>query len=487
MSGPSPVRVLFELRPALEGHAGIPLETRLLFRALRGLDAVQVDGLLQSASRLLAPGLAPADSAGVQPRPDEVTARMGRVILSLDRARGWRGDLAAALETIRMAVGANFGKLEPLTRFDAAPFGDYLWQRLFARGLAASDFGVVTGGGFRIARIPWAALQICGRFTARFGPPIYPRLDTRDYDVMIAETPYPASVMPHTRLIVRYHDAIPLLMPHTISDSEYHHATHELALRHNVRAGAWFACVSDATRQALVRIFPEAEPRSLTIHNMVAPEYFSEESPPGRVHDIIAATSSAATEALPVPAGEPAYLLMVSSIEPRKNHLALLAAWEELRERRFPDLRLLLVGGAGWHNEPIMRRFRPWLERGELMVLRNVTTADLRCLYRHARATVCPSYGEGFDYSGVEAMRSGGAVVASDIAVHREVYRDAAEYFNPYAAVDLARALTAVIAPDAAGRRRELVALGAAVGQRYLPERIAPQWEAFLRQSRSVS
>jgi glycosyltransferase involved in cell wall biosynthesis len=137
---------------------------------------------------------------------------------------------------------------------------------------------------------------------------------------------------------------------------------------------------------------------------------------------------------------------MVSSIEPRKNHLALLAAWESLRVQVFAGLKLVIVGGsAGWHNEPIMRKLAPWIQQGEVLLLRNVAAQDLRRLYKHARATVCPSFGEGFDFSGVEAMKSGGAVVASDIPVHREVCADAAEYFNPYSDADLGCAIHGVI------------------------------------------
>ncbi len=86
----------------------------------------------------------------------------------------------------------------------------------------------------------------------------------------------------------------------------------------------------------------------------------------------------------------------------------------------------------GWHHKQIVRKFRPWLERGDVFLLEDVLSAELRVLYGHARATVCPSFGEGFDFSGVEAMKSGSPVVASDIPVHREVYADAAEFFNPY-------------------------------------------------------
>jgi hypothetical protein len=81
-------------------------------------------------------------------------------------------------------------------------------------------------------------------------------------------------------------------------------------------------------------------------------------------------------------------------------------------------------------------------------------------------------------------MKSGGAVVASDIAVHREVYADAAEYFNPYSAADAARAIQNVIDPAHAARRRELVEKGAIVSRRYDYEVILPQWEAFLRSRR---
>jgi len=232
--------------------------------------------------------------------------------------------------------------------------------------------------------------------------------------------------------------------------------------------------------------------RALTIHNMVSHDYFNEDSTPERVPEIIKtrlnskikppldrafrrALFESGTE------GEPLeYLLIVSTIEPRKNHLTLLSAWERLRAERFRALKLVVVGKLGWHHQPIMRKFRPWMERGDAFLLEDVPSPDLRLLYKHARATVCPSFGEGFDFSGVEAMMSGGAVVASDIAVHREIYADAAEYFNPYASDDLSRAIRDVIDSTRSMRRDELVARGANVSQRYVVERILPKWQSFL-------
>jgi len=49
-------RVLLELRPAFDGYAGIPQETRLLFRGLRMLESCEVAGMLQMSHRILAKG-----------------------------------------------------------------------------------------------------------------------------------------------------------------------------------------------------------------------------------------------------------------------------------------------------------------------------------------------------------------------------------------------------------------------------------------------
>jgi glycosyltransferase involved in cell wall biosynthesis len=174
------------------------------------------------------------------------------------------------------------------------------------------------------------------------------------------------------------------------------------------------------------------------------------------------------------------YLLIVSRVEPRKNHLTLLSAWERLRATRFPELQLIAVGALGWHHESIVQKFRPWVEQGVAHMLEDVPSADLRLLYKHARATVCPSVSEGFDFSGVEAMRCGGVVVASDIPVHREIYADAAVYFNPYDLGDAVHAIESIIEPAQAALRAELVERGAGVSARYDSTVIMPQWETFL-------
>jgi glycosyltransferase involved in cell wall biosynthesis len=493
-SPPCPLKILVDLRPALAGHAGIPQETRMLFSVLCSLTGNRAEGLIQHSGRLLARGL-PSGGTGAPSSlsPDQQLNRLGRVVISLEEDLTWVDDVEVRAHTVAMALWCAFGGTVELSRFDARHFRDFLWRRFFARTLPPSDFDVVTQAGYRIARMPWTAMHRSGLFTGRFGPPLYPRLDTADFDMMIAETPYPATVSKNTQLVVRYHDAIPVLMPDTIAKRGYHQASHYRALQSNVKSGAWFVCVSESTRRDLLSIFPQAESRSLTIYNMVSRDYFDENSRPDRVTEIIRTRLSQAIKPPLDPSVErglfdnhessqpPNYLLMVSTIEPRKNHLTVLSAWEALRAEVFPTLKLVIVGETGWHHEPILQRLRPWMEHGELYLLSNVASDDLRLLYKHASATVCPSLGEGFDFSGVEAMKSGGAVIASRIPVHDEIYADAAEFFDPYSSEDLREAIRKVIDPAHRVRRDELIARGAVVARRYDPEVILPQWESFLK------
>jgi glycosyltransferase involved in cell wall biosynthesis len=489
----TPLRVLLELRPALGGHAGIPQATRLLFRSLAVLDDVRAEGLLQSAGQVLTPGLPPHGSGwfgGLS--TDQQLNRLGRVVIAIEQGI-WNSHVHATAQTIVMAFKHLLGGKQQLTRFDAKHFRDYVWRSLFARSLPPEDFELVTRAGFRVARIPWNAMHICALVTRKLGYPLYPRLETSDFDVMIAETPYPGTVSKNTKLVIRYHDAIPLLMPHTIADRRFHQAFHYRALRKNVDSGAWFVCVSDATRTDLVSIFPQLEERSVTIHNMVSHHYHAKASDANRIPEIVRTRLNTRMKPRPDPAitrrlfenvakmENFGYLLVVSTIEPRKNHLTLLSAWEKLRVECFPTLKLLLVGSLGWHHKQIIRKFQPWLERGEAFLLEDVLASELRELYAHACVTICPSFGEGFDFSGVEAMRSGSPVVASDISVHREVYADAAEYFNPYSVDSLSYAVKSVIGPAQEARREALVTRGTVVSDRYVHESILPKWQSFLQ------
>lgn len=485
------MKILLEMRPALDGFSGIPQETRLTFLALADTPGFEVEGLLQSGNLLLPPGV-PVEPKKARELPSDVVLdRLSLVVASLQQHQqgGRFGRLGKLLSYGTAALAwlsaALLSRLVPLSVFVPDQFEDFVWRSFFAKSLRPEDRPKVVRRPHRIVRFPWSLAHWLGVATSRLGHGLYPRLDTRGVDILITETPFPGRVSPGTQLVVRYHDSVPLLLPHTIRNMHHHRAAHLQALRRNLRDGAWFACVSESVRQQLVELLPEASGRSVTIPNAISHHYFEQDTTPARLEEIIWSRrnrSAPAGGGQPWPAAKQSgfvpYLLMVGTLEPRKNHATLLAAWEQLRSSGHGDIQLLIVGSFGWQFEPILEALTPWLERGGVYLLHAVPAEDLRLLYRHALFTVCPSVAEGFDFPGVEAMCCGGAVLASDVAVHRDVFADGASYFDPYSARALADAVVQL--RQDAPQRDALRSRALARARAYAFPEIVPRWRSFL-------
>ena len=480
------LRVLVDLKPALDGYAGIPQETRLLFAHLLGGDQFRVDGLLQHGSGRLASRALPVNSEA--PGAEGIVAQADTVVSFFGSAgQGFKGLVGHIKREYwwhsLLAWKALRAEPLPLGHFDGNLFPDFIWSRLFAKSIGTEFKARLTAAGYRVLGPSRKAMQVAGlRPFSLFNKPHFPWVDTRGYQAFVAQTPFPGRVSAGTRLIVRYHDAVPVLLPHTINEKAFHLHSHFVSLRQNVADGAWFACVSDTTRQDLLRLFPQVRDRAVVIPNIVSDAYHHDDSAPSLAHQIIRRRRSSGGGVV----GDMSrcgYLLVVSTIEPRKNHLALLAAWERLRQLDDSSLKLVVVGDPGWSSKPILDQFRYWMDRGELFHLSNVPAYELRALYRHACVTVCPSIAEGFDYSGIEAMRCGSPVMASDIAVHREVFQDAAAYFDPYDLQSAVATLRMLVSDTGAEARATLRSSGARVAESYVSDTVLPLWHALLNRS----
>jgi glycosyltransferase involved in cell wall biosynthesis len=490
------IKILLDLKPALDGYAGIPQETRLLFRGMRSMDNCEVEGLIQHGSRKLRSAVSPK---GKRMPVSKRINRLSRVIVSI-----YEKPYDNMFDTVVDAVDHYFSRSLLRVRaftglpihpgvFESELFDDFIWSTFFSKTLEPADKKLVTSARYRVLNKPRKLLHQVGLAGIKYSStPKYVKLDTRGFDFFLAQTPFPARISQGTQMIVRYHDAVPVLLPHTINDKAFHQASHFYSLQQNVKSGAWFSCVSEATRNDLLKIFPEAESRSSVIHNIVSSEYFEDDTPKGLVFQIVR-NRLAKVEEFQTDLGgirfddkrEPSqdfnYLLMVSTLEPRKNHLLLLSAWERLKYTTMPKLKLVIVGNMGWDSTSVLSAFKPWAERGDLFYLNNVPSTELRALYKHAAATICPSVAEGFDYSGVEAMRCGGIVIASDIPVHREIYRSASEYFNPYSTEDAFMVIRRVLSEENGSIRNRLRAEARRVSDNYTSHNILPKWDEFFQ------
>ncbi|WP_137179320.1 glycosyltransferase family 1 protein [Roseomonas sp. AR75] len=121
---------------------------------------------------------------------------------------------------------------------------------------------------------------------------------------------------------------------------------------------------------------------------------------------------------LPPPLSPGRFALFVSTIEPRKGHAALLAAWRRLVAEGVPqraDFRLVFVGRPGWMVEAVLRALpdADGALGGRVLHLRHVDDATLRRLLADCAFTLYPSRYEGFGLPIIESFAAGKAVIAS--------------------------------------------------------------------------
>lgn len=130
------------------------------------------------------------------------------------------------------------------------------------------------------------------------------------------------------------------------------------------------------------------------------------------------------------------YVLGVSTLEPRKNLPALVAAFAVLRQRR-PELTLALAGLEGWEERPLAAE--------GVRLLGFVSDEELARFYRGASAFAYPSRFEGFGIPIVEALASGTPTVVSSHPSLDEASGDAALRADPDDPEAFAAALEAAL------------------------------------------
>lgn len=124
------------------------------------------------------------------------------------------------------------------------------------------------------------------------------------------------------------------------------------------------------------------------------------------------------------------FILAVGSIEPRKNLLSLLEAYQKLDFTLKNKYKLVLVGFQGWENEDVMSLIKK--DSNNILYLGYLSEIELAYIYNLASLFCYPSIYEGFGIPPLEAMACGTPVICSNTTSLPEVGGDAVVYFNPY-------------------------------------------------------
>ncbi len=176
---------------------------------------------------------------------------------------------------------------------------------------------------------------------------------------------------------------------------------------------------SGATRMDLINLLG-VNPNKVTTIYLAANPVHSQDISPEEVDKTV--------EALKVGHG---FILVVGTLEPRKNIPMLLNAYRRLRTDYHVTVPLVLVGSRGWHDKKIFETIEQLGLDDHVLHLSGLSDMQLAHLYRAAGALAFPSSYEGFGLPALEAMHAGCPVVASNRGSLPEVVGEAAVTLEP--------------------------------------------------------
>jgi glycosyltransferase involved in cell wall biosynthesis len=330
----------------------------------------------------------------------------------------------------------------PLTQLKTG-VGTYTFE--LARALAAQaphdEFQLISpkpfyleGSGESMARLPNLTLayskpNLLGRRWWSLGMPSYIR---RNAIALFHGTNFEVPLRGKCPSVVTIHDLSLLL----------HSSTHETraVLRGRLRLPRM------ARRATLVITDSEPVRREVCEHLGVAPE---------KVIAIPLAPQPMFTSSPPDIAAEvrkrlgieDEFLLYAGTIEPRKNLVTLLKAFEEVLQTTPLRPQLVIAGKLGWKPNDGLQNLEKSVFKDRIKITGYISDADLCALYSSCRAFVYPSIYEGFGLPPLEAMACGAPVIASAVP---SVTSDAARVISATDVHALARNITELLTDNQA-------------------------------------
>jgi glycosyltransferase involved in cell wall biosynthesis len=199
-----------------------------------------------------------------------------------------------------------------------------------------------------------------------------------------------------------------------------------LTVRRTVKSAACVLTPSEFSKRRILEAYQLDEQKVVALPNGVSSAF----RPVARE---AAQRSLPASLSVPLP-----FILTVGDLQPRKNHLGLIRAFEEL-VRNYPQLphHLVIVGKETWYAPTVRTAARKSSAHDRIHFTGFVDDDQLRRLYGACDLMVYPSFYEGFGLPILEAMACGRAVACSNTSAMLEVADSAAILFDPCSQRDL--------------------------------------------------
>lgn len=297
------------------------------------------------------------------------------------------------------------------------------------------------GDRSRLSEFPWAhagnvQLIDCRAKRYSFGEQVQLLLAIPRHTDLFFSPYYTIPLLYRGRFAVTVHDMIHLVVPEIVGNPQKRLYAQWMYRAVRRRASAIFT-VSEFSKREILRLTQGSRKSNIyPIPLGVFPEWYS------------------ASELSPVRTGQ--YFVCVGNVKPYKNLSRLVDAFLSVKNHVPHDL-VIIGQSKGLITGESPEFFRKIEEnKGRVHLTGYVSHQELLSLVGHADALVMPSLYEGFGLPPLEAMAAGTPVAVSKAASLPEVCGDAALYFNPLDAQDIAEKLVLIASDRAlAARLRE--------------------------------
>lgn len=143
------------------------------------------------------------------------------------------------------------------------------------------------------------------------------------------------------------------------------------------------------------------------------------------------------------------YVLVLGTVEPRKNHRVVLDAWHiARRDERLAEGWLVVAGQRGWKTDDIEAEIARHSTQLNIMRMDRLSDAEVEALYAGCRATVHASWAEGFGLPVRESVARGIPTIISSGIPTDGLSSGTFQLFDPSDATELAGLIrTAILRP----------------------------------------
>ncbi len=135
------------------------------------------------------------------------------------------------------------------------------------------------------------------------------------------------------------------------------------------------------------------------------------------------------------------YFLHIGTIQPRKNIVRLLQAFEAYKVQTGNATKLIFIGGKGWKDGPIYDYIDTMQFKKDVVFEGYLSNEEISQKLQKAIALLCVSYFEGFGMPVIEAQQCGCPVICSNISSLPEAAGSGALLVDPYDVHEISKAM----------------------------------------------